>query len=154
MPFKIWQDGQELLASDLKRVFSDPQQSIIQPTVTESTTSTAYTDLPSYGPVIFNVLLNAGQRCLVYISARQDLSASSASYMSFSVSGASALAASDDNSTDSNFFSTTQTNATASRCAVFVATNTGLHTFTAKYRVGAPGVTASFTRRMMLVKAF
>ena len=116
----------------------------------QSTSSTTYTDLATAGPA---VTLTTGTSALVLvISGYTDTSSvGPALCMSFAVSGATTIAASDDFrgalSADSGY------NASSIAMLTKLTTLTaGTNTFTAKYRMSAAG-TGSFSNRSITVWA-
>jgi hypothetical protein len=130
-------------------VTADPTQADVA--TQEATTSTSYTDLATSGPAVASLTLTNGQVCLVILSARMWNTLQDWSFVSFAVSGATALAASDANAVQSHKevnYRDTQTRAT-----VFTATAAGAHTFTMKYKCGASG-SAVFSDRRIIVKKF
>lgn len=112
----------------------------------ETTTSTTYTDLATSGPA---VTVTTGTRALVGISAFNQTSGVSAGYMSFAVSGASTIAATDDQATGLGGGG----GGAAGRTGIVVlltALTAGSNTFTAKYRA-AGAVTGTWQDRKIWV---
>lgn len=144
MRFVATVNGQ-LPAADWNNMFGDPPTQDVA--TSQSTTSTSYTDLATSGPSR-SYTLNAGQVALVVVSCVQVHPAGAQAWMSFTVTGASpTLAPSDVNAATSNL--TTNAAATVSRMTVFIATTTGTHTFTTKYRT--EGVSVFFADRRLIV---
>ena len=111
----------------------------------QTTTSTSYTDLSTSGPA---VTLTTGTKVLVIISSfqRQDaLDTARYPRMSFAVSGASTISASD---TYSNQGATTY--ASQKSFAALLTVTAGSNTFTAKYATTAGG-TSTFSNRQITV---
>lgn len=112
----------------------------------QTTTSTSYTDLATSGPA---VTVNTNTLALVIISANQDNNtAGQWVYMSFAVSGATTIAASDTNGMK-NANSVTAVNVMHASRGVLVTLTPGSNTFTAKYRV--TGGTGTWTLRDIIV---
>ena len=122
----------------------------------QTTTSGSYTDLSTVGPAVTLSLVN-GQGCLVLIAARGSNSlggTSGQACFSFAVTGATSLAANDSNGVESHAILTPGSQQQMSlRATWFVASATGSHTFTMKYKAQTGG-TASFTERRIIVKKF
>lgn len=118
--------------------------------VSESTTSTTYTDLTTPGPTVSG--LTTGTQALVVVSAKmQQNTASVNDYMAYAVSGATTIAATDQNALLLQFAGTTTTIRASS---VFLQTGltAGSNTFTSKYRVS--GGTGTYDNRSMAVIPF
>lgn len=111
----------------------------------QSTTSTTYTNLATSGPA---VTVTTGTKALVIITSQVQNDAGNAqAYMSFAVSGATTIAASD---TTRLSIETTSAKMTAS--AAYVVTLTaGSNTFTSQYRVGNTAGTVYFQNRNIFV---
>lgn len=114
----------------------------------ETTTSTTYTNLATVGPA---VTATTGSRALVFITADIDNNTGgNKSLMSFAVTGASTVAADDNNSimikaeTASSTFI-----ARMSGFRMLTGLTPGSSTFTAKYRVN--GGTGTFNERYIFV---
>jgi hypothetical protein len=100
----------------------------------QTTTSTSYTDLATAGPA---VTVTTGTKALVMINAQIYGGAGQLQYMSFAISGATTVAATD------NFSMANEGALTLSAGVTFLVTGltAGSNTFTAKYRVtGGSGV--------------
>lgn len=112
----------------------------------ESTTSTAYTDLTTAGP---SVTLVTGTSAIVCLTCEiTKTTAGNSGFMSFAVSGASSIAAS-DNTSASATIAVANTPGTGARVQVVPGLTAGPNIFTSKYRVD--GGTLSFFRRSMVV---
>jgi len=113
----------------------------------QSTTSTTYTDLATAGP---SVTLTTGTKALVIITANIGVADPSVSgYMSYAVSGATTIAASDTVAIRQQSTQSSRENIRAS--AVSVPTLTaGSNTFTAKYRL-SQDTDDSFSDRSIFV---
>lgn len=148
MPYRTWANADIPSGADFNNMFADPV--VADVAAAETTTSASYTDLATAGPAV-TLSLVTGQACLVIVSASMNIStgASHAANMSFAVSGASSLAATDPNAASTQ----SATDTMASRVSVYVAGATGSHTFTAKYKQVNTG-TAQFTSRRIVVKKF
>lgn len=113
----------------------------------QSTSSTGYTDLATVGPA---VTANTGTKALVHFNASlSNATATNISYMSFAVSGASTVAASDTKSLSIVNNGTVVGN---SHGITFLqeGLTPGSNTFTAKYRSSA-ATNATFADRNILV---
>ena len=100
----------------------------------QSTTSTSYTDLATAGPA---VTVTTGTKALVIVTAfNNGISGGETAFMSFAVSGASTISASDGNSfcTYNSDGGTVEVSASAANVVTLTA---GSNTFTAKYRAGS-----------------
>jgi len=101
----------------------------------EATTSTSYTDLTTSGPA---VTVTTGTRALVIVTANILASAGERSLMSFAVSGATTISASDTTAASRN--QTSAGNGTDRRSAAnYVTLTAGSNTFTAKYKTAGGG---------------
>lgn len=107
----------------------------------EATTSTSYTNLTT----TTSVTVTTGTKALVSIAANIETVASAEPYVSFAVSGATTVAASDDYS-GFCFNSAASMQVTSGRAIVLTGLTAGSNTFTLKYKsVGAQSIT--FRRR-------
>lgn len=122
-------------------------------TTLQSRTSSDYGDLASLGPTC---TVTCGTTCLVLLSCQMNIEADNTSArMSFEVSGATEIAATD------NYAICMMTNDGAGGAPTFPMQfsqytwvdnlTPGVNTFTAKYRVGVQGSTANFQVRRLLV---
>ena len=136
-------------AADFNALFSDPVEALV--ITAQTTTSTSYTDLPTVGPQV-TLTMVAGQKASVHISARIKHSAAGgqSALMSWAVTGATAVAASDNWAVESADTSTG--GITLSRTGMFAAGNTGSHTVVAKYQVQAGGTGTYFNRYIQVKK--
>ncbi|HJT99698.1 MAG TPA: hypothetical protein VJ966_00665 [Actinomycetes bacterium] len=151
MPYKTFAAGNVLAASDLNNgPYADAKTADV--TTSQTTTSTTYTDLGTVGPAVTESLV-AGQGVLVIISARMihSAGAGASAKASFAVSGASTQAALDADAIESDL--TTTAGAVITRATWYVATGTGSHTFTMKFKVVSSG-TGTFLNRRIIVKKF
>lgn len=113
----------------------------------ETTTSTAYTDIATAGPA---VTLTTGTRALIIITGQGETNtADSQSYISYAVSGASTVAASDDNCLV--FTSATTADPYRASSIRHQTLTAGSNTITLKYRSSNGAVTATFRRRQVIV---
>jgi hypothetical protein len=116
---------------------------------TQTTSSTSYTDLGTFGPT---VTLTTGPKAIVSIAASMSMASDNAAgLLSFAVSGATTIAASDnwaavsDGVTNGNFNRIGVTHLVA-------GLNPGGNTFTMKYRAGSAATT--FQLREIVVQAY
>jgi len=114
----------------------------------ETTTSTAYTNLTTTGPV---AVATTGPRAVVSLSCQlSNSTVGGESYMGVDLSGSTTLAA-DDNTA---VFHTSATSGAYVQCSyvIMIGPTAGTTTFTAKYRVSAG--TGTFQRRRITVLPF
>lgn len=110
----------------------------------QTTTSTTYTDLATAGPA---VTVTTGTKALVILSAElYNNTASSYTMMSFAVSGASTVAASDNNRI---LLNASNQYVDCSFAMVVTGLTAGSNTFTAKYKVTTG--TGTFSARKIIV---
>lgn len=130
----------------------------------ETTTSPypTYTDLTTVGPTVSNVYIGSSRRCLVLLNSFIQVSNSSG-YMSFTVSGASSIAATAFIPAANRFYNTANggptSGGTVGRTVVVTAADglqQGFNTFTAKYcrDVVNNGTGADFSERVLTVFPF
>jgi hypothetical protein len=138
-------------AADFNELHADPLQADVA--AAQSTTSTGYTDLSTAGPAQTKTLVN-GQKVWVEVSGEIWGAGAGVEVgrMSFAVSGATTLAASDTNAASNRL--TSNVISMCSRATVFTATASGSHTFTAKYRTTNAAVAANFESRRIVIKPF
>ena len=117
-------------------------------TTDQSTTSTSYADLTTPGPAVTVNIGGSGSALVVLSCNTYNSGVDSFNLMSFAVSGATTLAASDDRAS-SNRVRTAGAVEDANRAIVVTGLNPGSNTFTAKYRVGSN--TGNFRRRYIAV---
>ncbi len=111
----------------------------------EGTSAGSYTDLTTSGPV---VTITTGTKALVTISSELNVDASNrGGFVSFAVSGATTLAASDRYSL--YFYNTNTLYCQASATYLVTGLTAGSNTFTAKYKTN--GNTVYFTDRTLTV---
>lgn len=135
--------------------------------VTETTSSTTYTNLATVGPTVSNVYISSARRALVLITS-QILAGNCYGYASVEVSGASNIAGSDANTplsmggfdlVDTSSLGRVASTGTATTVQIYDAStglNQGLNTFTVKYRkqTVSPWVSSNdpqFARRRIVV---
>jgi hypothetical protein len=143
--------GQVLGAASLNAMSADltdldsrtrPSNNVIASS--QTTTSTSYTDLATPGPAVTKT---TGVLAMVVITAEVDTTGAGVSpYMSFAVTGASSVAATDANAIRVD--SSAIVNVAASYAFLVIVT-AGSNVFTAKYRVGSG--TGTFVNRSMIV---
>jgi hypothetical protein len=115
----------------------------------ETTASTSYTDLATVGP---SVTTATGARALVFVRVATDNSgANNGNFMSWDVTGASTLAASDNQACNFAGVSAAARNRLTSAYLISSLTP-GTNTFTAKYKVTAG--TGTFLARQIAVIPF
>jgi hypothetical protein len=112
----------------------------------ESTSSGSYTDLTTSGPA---VTITTGTKALVIVSAKISTVNDNESLMSYAVSGASTVAASDDNALAFQRASSSGTFSMRTARASIATLTAGSNTFTAKYR--AAGDTSTYSNRTIIV---
>ena len=113
----------------------------------QTTTSTSYTDLTTAGPA---VTITTGTKALVIVSAGlAHASIGGRAYMSYAVSGATTIAATDTNCVQVQAYATTNQMLRASSVNRLTTLTAGSNTFTAKYRTNTS--TATFADREICV---
>lgn len=115
----------------------------------EATTSNTYTDLTTAGPAV-TVTIGASGRALVIITAEITPSGSDDVAMSFAVSGASTVSASDVRALRIQGLAVGTHKLRASATTLLTGLTAGSNTFTAKYRT-SNGVSMSFANRDIAV---
>lgn len=128
------------------------QRPVLSDTVTtsETTTSTSYTDLATVGPTITTT---TGDKALLLYAAQQANNANTgASAVSWQVSGASTVAADDDNSLNIDQAPSVAANQDMRAADVrrLTGLNSGSNTVTLKYRSITTG-TSTFRRRHLIL---
>jgi hypothetical protein len=123
-----------------------------QVTTTQSTSSTSYTDLTTVGP---SVTLTTGTSAIVMFGARvnDDGNLGNNGYISYAVSGATTIAASDSFSAYGSGASGGEINISANYQHKVTTLNAGSNTFTLKYRRQDGSSTAGFLYRYLTVIA-
>jgi hypothetical protein len=113
----------------------------------QTTVSTTYADLATSGPA---VTLTTGTKALVIVTARVGVGASEQAFMSYAVSGATTIAASD--STAARWVTVTQSNKQRWSCASMLTSLTaGSNTFTAKYKTSNASYDPEYSDRAIFV---
>jgi hypothetical protein len=120
---------------------------------TETTTSVAYTDLATVGPVVANIPVGGSGRCLVFFSAVLNPTTNDGASMSCDVAGATTVAAPAGQPLSRLQADASQLSFMATRVSVISGLNLGYHTFTAKYR-STFGAAASIGQRVLIVVPF
>jgi hypothetical protein len=115
--------------------------------VSETTTSTSFTDLTTPGP---EVTVDTGPNALVIVHGSMENSGAGSSRMAYDVSGASSIAAADNRGI--GVFGVAGAGIVASGAAFHTNLTPGSNTFTAKYRVSSG--TGTFTSRRIIVMPF
>lgn len=118
----------------------------------ENTGSTSYTDLTTAGPAV-TATIGASGAAIVTLTARVDPpSSNTIGYMGFAVSGATTVAASDNQALIREFGSSGGTGYIQASATFYVTGLTaGSNTFTAKYK-DTGGGNATFTNRNLIVQ--
>ena len=135
----------------MNNLHADPLQDDVA--TDEAKTGSSFGDLSTVGPAVTTTLV-AGQKVLVTVSCEYLVAADgTTAFMSFAVSGASNLAATDPNGARIFSIKTgTNTGGAAFRQSLYTATNTGSHTFTAKYRSNGTDNMHFINRRIIIKK--
>lgn len=128
-------------------MFGDAQSADV--VTSEACTSTGYGNLATVGPAVTVSLVN-GQQCLVIVSAYCASGTAQDGFMSFAVSGAATIAASDNDAARYNSSGATLW-VMSERTARFTAGASGSFTFTAKYRNSTTSA-YSYANRRIVVK--
>lgn len=147
MPYKTWATNDVPTAADFNNMFANAQQADVA--TTQACTSTGYSDLATVGPAVTISLVN-GQQCEIKVSAYAASGTAHDGYMSFAVSGAATISASDTDATRFNSDGTTQWEQ-HERTTIFTAAATGSFTFTAKYR-NSTTASYSYANRRIICK--
>lgn len=131
-------------AADHRHSRETPQGNTVA--TAESTASAAYVDLTTVGPA---VTVTTGTSALVLVGCLGlTTNVGSATWMAIAVSGATTIAAVDNNAF-AQTSSTASAGVQATYCFVITGLNAGSNTFTAKYRTN--GGTATFSMRTLAV---
>ena len=127
---------------------SSPASDSATVATSQTISSATYTDLATAGPA---VTITTGTKALVIVSCGQTTATniSDAGYMSYAVSGATTIAASDTVATTARHFVASQLVMRASSVSRLSTLTAGSNTFTAKYR--NTGNTAGFINREICV---
>lgn len=114
---------------------------------TETTTSTSYTNLSTYGP---EVTVYTGNKALVAIMCNIRVIDGGNAIMGYEVSGATSISPSDENAVTYDDIGTNNAGLVLSRVDI-VHLNPGPNTFTMKYRTSSSATSAGFSRRNIVV---
>lgn len=147
--YRTWATGDVPSAADFNNLHADPLQAEVTGGPT-NTSSLTYVSL-SGGPAVTETLVT-GQKVLVIVSCRADntvATSTAASNMSFAVSGASTLAASDANAAEITGVCGA---GTTTRVSLFTAQATGSTVFTSQYRAVGSGTSSFYDRRITTKK--
>jgi len=127
---------------------SSPTSDSATVATSQTTSSATYTDLATAGPA---VTITTGTKALVIVTCGQTTATniSDSGFMSYAVSGATTIAASDTVATMVRHFVASQLVMRASSVSRLSTLTAGSNTFTAKYRVA--GNTAGFINREICV---
>ncbi len=130
-------------------VAASPASGTNEVTSNESTTSSSYTDLSTPGPA---VTLTTGTKALVIVTCFMQQNSSSGAYgfMSFAVSGASSVSATDTKAVYNRMVYSPDDGMRASAVTLLTGLTAGSNTFTAKYKASGAG-TPSFNNRSIVV---
>ena len=130
-------------------VAASPASGTNEVTPNESTTSSSYTDLSTPGPA---VTLTTGTKALVIVTCFMQQNSSSGAYgfMSFAVSGASSVSATDTKAVYNRMVYSSDDGMRASAVTLLTGLTAGSNTFTAKYKASGAG-TPSFNNRSIVV---
>lgn|SRR5690606_16745056 len=112
--------------------------------VSETTTSTSYTDLTTAGP---EVTVTTGPAALVIVHGALDNSGAGASRMAYDISGASSIAGADNRGI--GVYGVAGSGVVCSGVTLHQDLTPGVNTFTAKYRVSSG--TGTFLSRRLVV---
>lgn len=113
----------------------------------ETTASTSYADLATVGPT---VTATTGTRAMVFVRCAMENSGTGPSFMSFEVSGATAIAANDAFAIEINGLAVTRWR--LGTMYMVSSLTAGSNVFTAKYKVGSG--TGTFLSRQLAVLPF
>ena len=116
-------------------------------TRTESTTSLAYTDLPTVGPTLPVVIPGSGRLFVSLTASAIGNASSTACFMSFAGAGTNNITATDANA----LVLAGSAQQRASATAVLIGLNAGNTTLTAKYKVSGGGAAScTFANRSIM----
>jgi len=147
VPYRVWATNDIPSAADFNNLHADASSADVA--TNENSTAVSYGNLATIGPAVTLNLVN-GQTCLVTVQAVMARTAAAYGYMSFAVTGSTTLAAADANAAQSS--GVVNLGVLTACTTLFVATATGSHTFTAKYKTD--GVTIGFSFRRIIVKPY
>lgn len=140
--------GAFFAVSDVNQVAERIGQSTSITGVTETTTSTIYTDLATFGP---QLTVDSGGAAIVILScALQNTTSTSSARMAYDISGATTLAAADNRGV--GHFGGTGVGVVVGNMIYHDTLTAGSNTFTAKYRVS--GGTGQFESRRLQIIPF
>ena len=142
-PAKATTAGAHFAVSDTNEI-SERLSEAASVVTSQTTTSTAYTDLATPGPA---VTVDTGPYAFVMVHGAMDNTGAGASRMSFEVTGASAVTAVDINGV--GVFGVAGAGAVLSGLVLLTTLTPGNNTFTAKYRVNSG--TGTFLNRRISV---
>jgi hypothetical protein len=147
-PAKATTAGQYFVATGTNAIATRQSFNDIVST-SESTSTTTYTDLATVGPA---VSVNCGPKAIVMVTARvSNNTVNSASYASYTISGATSRAATDAEGLEDDGRAASNTiRMTAASLATGLTT--GVNIFTMKYRAGSN--TSTFSDRQIIVIPF
>ena len=129
-------------------VSASPASATAEVTANESTSSSSYTNLATTGP---SVTITTGTKALVTVTCfmQQNSSSGGYGYMSFDVTGASSISASDTRAVYNRMVYSSDDGMRASVTTLVTGLTAGSNTFTAKYK-SSPSTT-SFNNRSIIV---
>ena len=125
-------------------ISASPTSAVATVATSQTSTSQTYTDLATAGPA---VTLTTGTKALVIISAGSSVGIGDNSYVSFAVSGATTIAASDANS----LMDRTGVTLLRSRAVMLTTLTAGSNTFTMKYRASGGGTITADNRQIIVI---
>lgn len=145
--YRTWATNDIPTAADFNNLFADPVTADV--TASESTSSTSYGALTTAGPAV-TLSLVSGQKCLVWVMffGSNAIGAGHTAVMSFAVSGASTLAASDVNAAMND---SSAGSLSVERLTVFTAGASGSTTFTSQYKTNGSGSSTFQNRRIIVL---
>lgn len=114
---------------------------------TETTTSTSYTNLSTYGP---EVTVYTGKMALVALTCNIRVIDGGNAIMGYEVSGATSISPDDEKAVTYDDIGTNNQGLVLARVDL-VTLNPGRNTFTAKYRTSSGSTSAGFSRRNLVV---
>ncbi|MDT0387802.1 hypothetical protein [Streptomyces dubilierae] len=142
-PAKATTAGGHFAVSDTNEI-SERVSATASVLMSETTTSTSYTDLATVGPT---VTVETGPAALVAVHGAIDNSGAGSSRMSYAVSGVSTIAEADNRGI--GVYGVAGAGIVASAVVLHTDLTPGINTFTAKYRVASG--TGTFNSRRIVV---
>jgi hypothetical protein len=147
-PAKATAGGQIFVSTSANTIEARvPRQSFVS--AAQATTSAAYGDLATVGPTVANI--TTGTQAIVIVSAKCETSLGFTGFMSHAVSGATVIAATDNNAFANRSQAGANPHIRASAVELVTGLTPGVQTFTAKYRVSTAPNAAQFENRALMV---